>query len=137
MISEKKLSCIAAWFRGEKISCKGIPVEKKNPTLKKKTFMACNAGKKIPRRCMSSKKKVYQTKRLYKLNHPYPLPPPPLPPHHPRLQSQFYNNWANPRALIGRELCSMCSGNCHVVFWRSAVFKIIQDGGYGKDTFKS
>ena len=28
-----------------------------------------------------------------------PLPPP----HNPPLQSQFYNNWANPRALIASD----------------------------------
>ena len=31
--------------------------------------------------------------------------PSPLPTTCP--DSKFYNNWANPRALIGRELCSM------------------------------
>ena len=55
--------------------------------------MACKAGKKILRRYMSSKKIISN-----QMTHT-PLPPP----HNPQLQSQFYNNWANPRALIASD----------------------------------
>ena len=97
---EKKLSCSAAWFRGEKISCKGIPVEKKNPTLKKKLSWRVKLEKKSYT-VICRVKKLYQTK--------WPIPPSPLPttPHSKvnfTITERILARWL---PVIGRELCPM------------------------------